>query len=1564
VAWNVDRADVMRQACVRPALVVAIVVLAAVGALAAPPAASAQADATGDWRILPYTTPINPIHVSLLRTGRVLLASGSENDPTHTDFRAAVWDPRTGSFTLQDVPWDLFCNAMSSLADGRILITGGNLQYNPFRGTKTTTIFDPAVEQFIQVQDMARGRWYPSNALLPDGTTMTFSGWLHTAGVPNDAVEVYDIGTGWSPELQAPFVPPLYPWLHLLPDGRVFFSGSTPDSHVFDPVRRTWTTNVAHTTYGQDRHYGHSVMLALRPEENYRTRIIIMGGNNPATSSAEIIDFGVTPLHWRALPPMSAPRIEGTAILLPDGKVLTLGGSVNDNDSSSASLDADLFDPASETWLPGGHSTIPRLYHSLGLLLPDATVWVAGSNPFQGAWENRMEIYAPPYLFTRDGSGNVVSAPRPSITGAPARVGYGATFQVQTPNAADIGSVVFVRPGSNTHAFDFEQRLVGLTFTAGSGVLTVTAPPNANVAPPGYYMIFVLNRTGVPSVAKFVQLSPTPSNQPPDGRITNPSADVTITAGQTVTFAGDGADPDGSIARYSWVFPGGSPGVSASPTPGAVRFSTPGTYIASLTVVDDRGENDPSPPMRTITVVPPDFTATISSPPDGATVNGAQTVAMDVSGGGTPSFTYTLAVDGTTVSTQTTTSASASYTWNTATVPDGSHTLSLTVTDTGNRTSTATRTVFVQNSGSALRVALTSPSPGDTVSGVSWVNVWVDGATGPFNYVLSVGGQTVVQQASSAAHVTLAWDTRGTPDGARTLTATVTTAQRTGSSSVNVTVSNGGGGSTPLSASITSPAADGTAVSGTTSVAMSVTGGRANYTLTLRIDGAIALNQTGPGTTATFAWDTTTYSNATHTLDLSVSDGGGQTATARRTVTVANGSSGSLGIALTSPSPGDTVSGTVWANIWVQAPYGTPPYSYTLTAAGSTVWSASSSDTHVTLPWETPRTPNGPQTLTVSVRDAANRTGSQGVAVVVQNAGGPAPLTAAFTSPADGATVSGTTTVAISASGGTTPYTYTLRVDGTQVFTQSTPNATASYAWNTTSVAGGSHTLSLTVTDAASRSATASRAVTVQNAASSVTATIKRPTAGSTVQGKVTVEMQVAGGQAPYRYSFRIDGAEVYTTTSSTTGRTYTWNTAAAADGPHTLAFSVTDNTGAGGSATATVTVKNGTGTPPPLTAAITSPGDGSAVSGTTTVSMSAGGGTTPYTYTLRIDGAQVFTQTTSATSVSTAWNTTAASNGSHSLSLTVTDAASRSATAAATVTVNNTSSGTVGLAVTTPQPGATVSGTVWVNIWLQTPMGTAPYVYTLSAAGSTVWTENSSSTHVTLPWVTTQTPNGAQTLTVAVRDAANRTGSNAIPVTVQNSGGQAGPVAASITSPAAGATVSATTTVAMGASGGTTPYTYTLRVDGMQVFTQATSAGTTSYGWNTTAAADGSHTLTLTVTDAGSQSATATRTVTVSNAASGALSLALTSPQPGDTVSGTAWANIWLQAPYGTPPYAFTLSAAGTTVWNESSSSTHVTLPWVTTQTPNGAQTLTVTVRDAAGRSGASSVNVVVQNP
>src|SRR5437762_12895674 len=210
------------------------------------------------------------------------------------------------------------------------------------------------------------------------------------------------------------------------------------------------------------------------------------------------------------------------------------------------------------------------------------------------------------------------------------------------------------------------------------------------------------------------------------------------------------------------------------PTRRSSDLSTPGIYVVSLTVTDNQGAKDPSPPTRTVTVQSPGFTASFSSPPDGSVVFGNQTVGMAVSGNGTAPFTYRFSVDGVQKFTQTTSSTTASTVWNTQEVADGNHTLMLTVTDSIGRSSTANRTVGVQNNqAGAINVAVTSPSPGQTVSGTAWVTIGVSGAAGPFSYQLSVGPTIVWTESSANTNVSLPWDTTRTPDGTQTLLVTV-----------------------------------------------------------------------------------------------------------------------------------------------------------------------------------------------------------------------------------------------------------------------------------------------------------------------------------------------------------------------------------------------------------------------------------------------------------------------------------------------------------------------------------------------------------------------------------------------------------------------------------------------------------------------------------------------------------------------------------------------------------------------------------------------------------------------
>ena len=174
--------------------------------------------------------PINPIHVALLANGKVLVVAGSGNCPPSqsgcpagapygpsNSCGAALYDP-PGTFTPFTVTWDMFCNGMVLLPDGRAFIDGGTIQngYDPFRGASKTSIFYPVTNTFTDAQNMAHGRWYPTVTTLGDGRVMTFSG-LNENGNTNRAVEIYAVGSGCSQEYVASWTPPLYPWMHLLP---------------------------------------------------------------------------------------------------------------------------------------------------------------------------------------------------------------------------------------------------------------------------------------------------------------------------------------------------------------------------------------------------------------------------------------------------------------------------------------------------------------------------------------------------------------------------------------------------------------------------------------------------------------------------------------------------------------------------------------------------------------------------------------------------------------------------------------------------------------------------------------------------------------------------------------------------------------------------------------------------------------------------------------------------------------------------------------------------------------------------------------------------------------------------------------------------------------------------------------------------------------------------------------------------------------------------------------------------------------------------------------------------
>ncbi len=391
----------------------------------------------------------------------------------------------------------------------------------------------------------------------------------------------------------------------------------------------------------------------------------------------------------------------------------------------------------------------------------------------------------------------------------------------------------------------------------------------------------------------------------------------------------------------------------------------------------------------------------------------------------------------------------------------------------------------------------------------------------------------------------------------------------------------------------------------------------------------------------------------------------------------------------------------------------------------------------------------------------------------------PTGLTVSFTNPAAGATLSGTTTVSMSATGGVAPYTYRVVVGTTPVFT----GTNNSFSFNTTTEPDGTHTLTATVTDSSSpaRTGTATRTVTIANGTTppppgTLKVSVTAVSPGATVSGTVWPHVWVSGQSGTSNtFSVAIDGLTVASVTTSETHRVLDWDSRKVADGPHMLTATVRDATGKTGSTSLSVTTKNGTTTPPPttMTASFTAPAAGATLTGTATVGMAVTGAATgANTFTLALDGRVVSTQTVSGTTASYAWSTTSATNGAHTLTLTVRDAAGKTATASRTVTVSNGTAppppGALKVSFTAIGAGATVSGTVWPHVWVSGQSGTSN-TFTLMVDGRVIGAKTISDTHTVFPWATTGTTNGTHTITATVRDGTGKTGTASMTVTVKN---------------------------------------------------------------------------------------------------------------------------------------------------------------------------------------------------
>jgi hypothetical protein len=285
-----------------------------------------------------------------------------------------------------------------------------------------------------------------------------------------------------------------------LPDGRVLVAadGEAPIvSEVLNLNSLTWTAvgGTATPDGGSSAMYLPSKVLKMGTSVDPDDAVV------PAVATAYVLDMTQTTPAWRQVASMAFPRTFHNTTILPNGNVLVTGGGTTSNATgvADAVLPVEAWSPTTETWTTLGSISAPRLYHSEALLLPDGRVLISGGGRFNDDTEVtdqfNAEFFSPPYLF---------KGARPTISSAPSQLSYGQNFTVGTPNATGIAQVSLIRFGSVTHAINMSQRFIPLSFSVGSNSLTVTAPVNANLAPPGNYMLFIVGTNGVPSVAAIV----------------------------------------------------------------------------------------------------------------------------------------------------------------------------------------------------------------------------------------------------------------------------------------------------------------------------------------------------------------------------------------------------------------------------------------------------------------------------------------------------------------------------------------------------------------------------------------------------------------------------------------------------------------------------------------------------------------------------------------------------------------------------------------------------------------------------------------------------------------------------------------------------------------------------------------------------------------------------------------------------------------------------------------------------------------------------------------------------
>lgn len=457
--------------------------------------------------------PLSAIHAVVLPDGKVMTYGTDRQGLELKAFSYDIWDPTKGlapsSHTTLPVQTstNLFCSAQTVLPwSGQVMITGGDQFGFPggeqFDAVDDVNLFDPASQTVTRLADSsAKARWYPTVTTLPSGEILLHGGREDRAPVtPVLLPEVYHPTNGWRRLTSAASSSVYgggrwwYPRSWVAPDGDVFI--------VTKGRKELWSLDTDGTgSFRKLGTYSGSSTSNATPAVMFdegRILITTEGG------TASVIDInGATP---KVTPtnPLGSYRAWSDATVLADGRVLVTGGASVRQNLDKAVNAVELWDPDTGRWHRGASAAKARLYHSTTVLLPDATILTAGGGPPGPVVNRNAEIYHPPYLFKKDGSGELAS--RPTIAGH-STVRHGGSFTVDLGGSRTISRVTLVRTGSNTHSFDMDQRFMELDFTQSGSRLTVSGPRNANVAPPGQYMLFVIDGNGVPSVASLLRLA-------------------------------------------------------------------------------------------------------------------------------------------------------------------------------------------------------------------------------------------------------------------------------------------------------------------------------------------------------------------------------------------------------------------------------------------------------------------------------------------------------------------------------------------------------------------------------------------------------------------------------------------------------------------------------------------------------------------------------------------------------------------------------------------------------------------------------------------------------------------------------------------------------------------------------------------------------------------------------------------------------------------------------------------------------------------------------------------------